>query len=179
MSTCSCTVVFMGTPSFKPGIWCSKSWLNAPIVKPVEGIPHQSSSMLPGNRIFCCQPGSYLRCSCPNYSDAEKKADAGEIVNDNCFLKYPPTRGCCPTTDYSVTSVSSVCKFGNMYNGPYNVPSAWSAISNDCISCPPGRYTAGLSLQRTCTACPKGWHQNEEGKQYCLPCERKYMNMCT
>ena len=66
--------------SFEQGVWCSKSWSSAPF---------GTANLPAGNKIFCCQPGSHLRCSCPNYSDEAKEANATSS-----------TTGCCPTTNY-------------------------------------------------------------------------------
>ena len=141
--------------SFEQGVWCTKSWARAPF---------GTANLPAGNKIFCCQPGSHLRCSCPNDSDAAKEATATSS-----------TTGCCPTTDYSVKRVVR-----EWTNGAYRYNirhhSNWLATPNDCESCLPGQYTDELNLQRTtCNACPTGWYQDGTGKPFCLPCERKYM----
>ena len=134
--------------SFEQGVWCSKSWTNAPFG--VARIPA-------GNRIMCCQPGNYVPCLCPDLSDAEK------------FSKK-----CCPTTAYSVKRVGySWIDGAARYN--FRAHSDLLATSNDCKSCLPGQYTDDLNVQSTCTNCPHGWYQDEEGKPFCLPCGRKNM----
>ena len=133
---------------FKQGVWCSQSWLNAPFG--LANIPA-------GNKIFCCQPGSYLRCSCPDLLDTNKE-----------------NQDCCPTTDYSVVRRPIEFIDGAMF---YNtrIHSDFIASPSDCVLCLPGQYTDDLNLKRTtCHACPEGWYQDEAGKPYCLPCERKY-----
>jgi surface protein len=69
--------------SFEQGVWCTKLWLNAPFI---------TSNIPAGNKILCCQPGTHLRCTCPDFTDDEKSATANAS-----------TTGCCPTTNYSVT----------------------------------------------------------------------------
>ena len=134
--------------SFEHGVWCSKSWTNAPFGE--ANIPA-------GNRIMCCQPGNYLDCSCPGASDADKESQK-----------------CCPTTAYSVKRVGySWIDGAARYN--FRAHSDLLATSNDCKSCLPGQYTDDLNVQSTCTNCPHGWYQDEEGKPFCLPCGRKNM----
>ena len=129
--------------SFEQGVWCSKSWTNAPF---------GDANIPAGNRIMCCQPGNYLNCSCPGASDADKESQK-----------------CCPTTAYSVKREgSSYIDGASRYN--FRAHSDFLATPNDCVSCPPGQYTDDLNLQRTCTNCPHGWYQNEESRPFCLPC---------
>jgi len=63
------------------------------------------------------------------------------------------------------------------YPGKYVIgQTAWTAnvadriTKDDCTVCPQGRYTDKINLLSSCTACPEGWYQNEEAKQFCLPC---------
>ena len=142
--------------SFEQGVWCSKSWSSAPL---------ESANLPAGNKIFCCQPGSHLRCSCPNYSEADQKDDANSS-----------TTGCCPTTGYSVNREVDKEFVNGKWRYNFRAHSDWIATPSDCQSCLPGQYTDELNLQRTtCNACPTGWYQDGPGKPFCLPCERKYM----
>ena len=113
--------------SFEQGVWCTKSWSRAPV---------GTANFPAGNRIFCCQPGTHLRCSCPNDSDAAKEATATSS-----------TTGCCPTTDYSVKRVDKEW-INDAWRYNFRRHSNWLATPNDCESCLPGPYTDELNLQR-------------------------------
>ena len=69
---------------------------------------------------------------------------------------------------------AAFCCFPGTYLG--SGETAWTAIAANratqqkCAHCPTGRYTDVVNLNRTCTACPKGWYQTKTNKQFCLPC---------
>ena len=193
----------MDKVSFEQGVFCSKSWLSAPI----------GNARIPaGNKIVCCQAGDYLRCDCPNLSDEQKKLNTTPASYGKSAYS-----GCCPTTGYSVKrftnfhtkegkwlkvkaqmdeyiaakgaaySASNIApnpegqNYGTVVDGVggktyrYNIRqnADWTASASDCRACLPGTFTDDLNLQRACTDCPKGWYQDEGGKPFCLPCERK------
>ena len=140
--------------SFQQGVWCSRAWVNNPIKG--EDIP-------PGNSIFCCQPGDYLRCDCPNLSEAEKRATLKSGSDDMGTLTLVEP-SCCPTTNADVVESR-----GRIQEGFF------MAMPTDCVSCLPGQFTDDLNIKSTCTSCPEGWFQEEGGKSFCYPCARKFL----
>jgi hypothetical protein len=40
----------------------------------------------------------------------------------------------------------------------------------DCEKCQVGQFTNEKNIAVSCKKCSAGWHQNNNGKQYCLPC---------
>ena len=39
----------------------------------------------------------------------------------------------------------------------------------ECQTCLVGTFTT-TRYKTSCTKCPRGWYQSEEGTQYCIPC---------
>jgi surface protein len=53
--------------------------------------------------------------------------------------------------------------------GKYNKPILTTPFIT-CHNCPPGQFTADLSIVTECSICPQGWYQKESEKQFCFPC---------
>jgi hypothetical protein len=183
--------MFSDDPRFKQGAWCSSSWQQA---KEDELIRNQD---LPdGNRIFCCDPGSFW-----DYSE-----------NRDLVTKDPSTQGktyvvpdsnacsrCVPGQYMNSINLASACKKCPRYMIQPNYRQdqcercPTGQFSNDgeictfcgagtftqtgetrtnCIMCVPGKYQDN-SIHKKCFHCPTGWYQKEEKKTFCLPCVRK------
>ena len=181
-----------GLSPFNQGLWCSRSWQNAEQLF-MSKISSQNSQVPPGNRILCCDSGTFL--------DSSLNLDLLETHTDGSF-KVPDSDACSDCVpgrymqSFKLASSCATCprnwiapayrldrcaecltgQFSNDGKSCQRCDAGMftriNASGTDCVGCVPGQYQDN-SIQDECFNCPTGWYQREEKKAFCLPCIRK------
>ena len=171
---------------------CSAVWYRAKNMFSVSKSPH--------SRVLCCNPGSKLTNnasllekgsdhSATSFTWAVTDEDACTKCTDGQYTGTYSLATKCKTCERNtfapgagLTSCSN-CTIGKFSNDGITCDVCSAGKKNiagdECEKCQKGRYSeTALLIGKDCLVCPTGWYQQKEGKQFCLPCIRKYIYWC-
>ena len=187
--------VFDRATAFKQGVWCSSTWIEAPIA---------TAQLSKGNAVFCCYPGKHvgknmgLAWSMNGASTGSKDdctpCSMGSYTNDlnvqtTCTQCPEGAFFCSPSSCQNQSLFSPhllfliVLKISGYFQSEQGKTACEKCGSGkhqsltgqaSCHECVVGRFLEAVAYETPypsdCEDCPAGYYQGEEVQTYCFPC---------
>ena len=116
-------------------------------------------------KAIACAP-----CAAGRYSELEGVATTAENTPVQEMCMACPRGRWSDTPGQDTEALCRLCGPGRYGSGS---STAGAASNTSCAPCPGGKFSVAVGSwgeNKTCGACPVGFHQNVEGQAFCLPC---------